>query len=325
MRRRDALVGLLALAAASPLRARAQAKVRRIGLLSALSGPKSELYKDAFLQGMREAGYASGKDFVLVERYADGMNDRLPGLAAELVQAKVDLIFTSTLQAVSAAQQATASIPIVFVAVSDPVKLGFADSLARPGRNLTGMSNFAGDLAPKRLELLKAMLPKLARVALLVNPGSPLAAFNISNAQAAARHLGLQMLPVNAGTADNLEAVYAAMTRERVGALLITGDVQHFGLRAQIAAGAARHRIVSMSPFREYAEAGAVMSYGTDVAYQFRHAATYVDKILKGAKPGELPVEQPAKFELVINRKAASAIGLAIPQELLLRADRVIE
>ena len=195
MKRRDALAALLALSAASPLRGRAQAKVWRIGLLSALSGPKSEPYKEVFLQGMREVGYAGGKDFVLVERYADGMNDRLPGLAAELVQAKVDLIFTSTLQAVSAAQQATASIPIVFVAVSDPVKLGFADSLARPGRNLTGMSNFAGDLAPKRLELLKAMLPKLARVALLVNPGSPLAAFNISNAQAAAGHLGLQMLP----------------------------------------------------------------------------------------------------------------------------------
>jgi putative ABC transport system substrate-binding protein len=238
---------------------------------------------------------------------------------------KVDLIFAATVQAVRAAQQATASIPIVFVAVSDPVKAGFADSVARPSRNLTGLSNFAGDLVPKRLELARTLLPKHSRVAILVNPGNPLAEGNIKGAQAAAEQLGMQVRPVNAATADEIEPAFAAAARERAGAMIVTGDVFHFGLRERIAAAASKHRIALIAAFREYTEAGGLLSYGTDVAYQFRHAATYVAKILRGAKPGDLPVEQPARFELVVNRKTATAIGLAIPQELLLRADRVIE
>jgi putative tryptophan/tyrosine transport system substrate-binding protein len=324
MRRRDLLIAAVAMLAL-PSPAGAQAKVWRIAFLSPLSGPEGESLKGAFLRGMLELGYASGKNFVLVERYADGKNDRLAGLAAELVQLNVDLIFAPTVQAVSAAQQATTSIPIVFVAVSDPVKSGFADTVARPARNLTGLSNFAGELAPKRLELIKTLLPKLSRIAILVNPDNPLAAGNVRAAQAAAERLGLRVVPVNAATADQIELAFAAAVRERVGSILVTGDVYHFSLRERIAVTAAKHRIALISPFREYAEAGGLMSYGTDVAYQFRYAATYVDKILRGARPGDLPIEQPAKFELVINRRTATAIALAIPQELLLRADRVIE
>lgn len=303
----------------------AQAKVWRIGFLSALSASEGEPYKTALLRGMLDLGYASGRDFVAIDRYADGRNERLPGLAADLVQIKVDLIFASTVQAVRAAQQATASIPIVFVAVSDPVKAGFADSVARPSRNLTGLSNFAGDLVAKRLELVRALLPKLSRIAILVNPGNPLAAGNIEGAQAAAAQLGMKLGPVNAATADEIEPAFAAAVRERAGAMLVTGDVFLFGSRKRIAAAATKHRIALIAAFREYTEAGGLLSYGTDVAYQFRHAATYVDKILRGTKPGDLPVEQPARFELVVNRKTATAIGLAIPQELLLRVDRVIE
>ena len=312
-------------ALAYPGALRAQATVWRIGFLGPLSGAISQPYRDAFLQGMRELGYAAEKNFLLIERYADGKADALHGLAAELVQLKVDLIFTSTVQAVSAAHRATASIPIVFVAVSDPVKLGIADSVARPGRNLTGMSNFAGDLAPKRFELLKAMLPKLSRVAFLVNPDNPNTAGLIKLMQAASESLGLQVQPVNAGTADDIESVFAGIARERIGAVVLSGDVYHFGQRERIATAATKHRIASIFPFREYADAGGLMSYGTDVAYQFQYAAAYVVKILKGARPGELPIEQPTRFEFVVNLKTAKALGLTIPPSILLRADRVIE
>lgn len=322
-RRRQFLIAASALLVA-PL-ARAQTKVWRIGVLSALSATEAEPFRAAFQRGMLDLGYVGAKDFLTVERYAEGRSDRLPGLAADLVQIRVDLIFASTVQAVRAAQQATASIPIVFVAVSDPVKAGFADSVARPSRNLTGLSNFAGDLVPKRLELLRTLLPKLSRVALLVNPGNPLAADNIKGAQAAAEQLGMQVEAVNAATAAEIDLAFASAVRGRAGAMLVTGDVFHFGMRERIAAAAAKHRIALIAAFREYTEAGGLLSYGTDVAYQFRHAATYVDKILRGAKPGDLPVEQPARFELVVNRKTATAIALSIPQELLLRADRVIE
>jgi putative ABC transport system substrate-binding protein len=324
-RRFVALVGNAFALLALPTAASAQAKVWRIAFLSPLSAAEGEPLKGEFLRGLLELGYGSGKDFVLVERYAGGKTDRLAGLAAELVQLNVDLIFTTTVQAVSAAQQATAGIPIVFVAVSDPVKAGFADSVARPGRNLTGLSNFAGDLAPKRLELIKTFLPKITRVAILVNPDNPFAAGNLRSAQAAAEHMGLHVMAVNAATANEIEPAFAAVMRERAGAILVTGDVYHFGLRERIAAAAAKHRIALIAPFREYAEAGGLMSYGTDVAYQFRRAATYVNKILRGARPGDLPIEQPAKFELVINRKTAVTLALAVPQEFLLRADRVIE
>ncbi|MEO8145543.1 MAG: ABC transporter substrate-binding protein [Betaproteobacteria bacterium] len=300
-------------------------KVRQIGILGPLSAREGEAFMAVFVKGMHELGHERGKDFVLVERYADGKNDLLPALAAELVRLKVDVIFTSTVQAVSAAQKATASIPIVFVAVADPVRMGFADSVARPGRNLTGQSNFAGDLAPKRLELLKTLLPKLSLIAFLGNPGNPSAAGLAERMRASVSSLGLQMQQVNAGTLDDIDSAFATMKRERIGAVVVTGDVYHFAQRERIAAAAMKYRIASIFPFRECAEAGGLMSYGTDIAYQFWHAAAYVDKILKGARPGDLPIEQPANFELVINRKTASTIGLVIPQELLLRADRVIE
>jgi putative ABC transport system substrate-binding protein len=323
--RRHFLAVAGALLAAPLARAQQGGRVYRIGLLSALSRTNSRPFIEEFLQGMRERGWVEGVDYSIVARYAEGKNERLPGLATELVDSKVDLIFASTVQVVAAAQQVAGGIPIVFVAVSDPVKQGFADSVARPGRNLTGMSNFAGDLAPKRLELLKTLLPRLSRVAFLVNPGNPNTAGLTKLTQAGAAGLDIEVKPVNAATLDDIEGAFAAMARERLAAVLVMGDVYFFGARAQIAAAALKHRIALISPFREYAESGGLMSYGTDAVYQFRHVATYVDRILKGANPGDLPIEQPAKFELVINLKTAKSLGITIPQSLLLRADRVIE
>ena len=300
-------------------------RIFRVGFLSALSSRETVPFRDAFLLAMSNLGYVAGKDLLLTERYADGKVEGLHGLAADLVQLKVDLIFTATAQAVGAVQRATTSIPIVFVAVSDPVKLGFAESVARPGRNLTGLSNFAGDLAPKRLELLKETLPTLSRVALLVNPGNPNSPGLIKRVQTAAESIGLQVVTVDSQSPEDIEFAFSSMRRERAGAVLVSGDTYHFEQRARIAEAAMKRRIASIFPFRECAEAGGLMSYGTDVAHQFRQAATYVDKILKGAKPGELPIEQPTRFDFVVNLKTAKAMGLAIPPTVLLRADRVIE
>lgn len=321
-----ALVALAASAGVPQARGKSSTKLWRIGFLGPQTRAQSVPYRAAFLDGMRERGYVLGKNFVLIERYADNRYARLPALAKELVRLEVELIFTGTVQATRAAQHATATLPIVFVAVFDPVKAGFANSLARPGRNLTGMSNLAVDLGPKRLELLQELVPKLTRVAILLNPTNPYFTGKVTKrTQAAADRLGLKLEVVKAGTPEGIEPAFATMARERIAAVYVTGDVLFYAQRKRVAAAALQHRIASIFPFRECTEAGGLMSYGTDVDYQMRHAATYVDEILKGAKPGALPIEQPEKFQLVINLKTAKALGLKIPETLLLQAGKVID
>jgi putative ABC transport system substrate-binding protein len=309
-------------------RAQEQSKVRRIGFLAPLSRSTPshpDIYYDAFMQGMRELGYVEGRNLVIEWRFADGRFERLSGLAAELVRMNVDVIVTHSTPAIQALRRATSTVPIVFAVVFDPVGSGFAASLARPGGNITGLSVIDVDPSPKRLELLKTMLPALSRVAVLVNPGSSVHPAIVKSVQAAGQHAGMKVLPVDARTPEEIERGFATMSQERAEGVIIADDAFFRGRRQQIADLAAKNRMPAITPWREYVSAGGLMSYGQNIADSFRRAATYVDKILKGAKPGELPIEQPTRIHLAINRKTAKALGLTIPQELLLRADEVIE
>ena len=320
-------LGLGAFAPAFPLLAQ-QDKVRRIGYLalrsrSTLSNP--EPFYDAFVQGMRELGYIEGKNLVIEWRFADGKSDRVPGFAAELVRMKLEIIVTHANIATEALQRATSTIPIVSVPITEPVERGFAASLARPGGNITGLSLMAVDLSPKQLELLKTVMPAFSHVAVLVNPDNPGHPTVLKTIQATARQFGIKVLPVNARTAEEIEHGFSLMTRERANAGISMSDPFFTGQRRQIAQLASQHRLPMMYGQREYVEAGGLMSYGANIADIYRRGAVYVDKILKGAKPSELPIEQPTKIHLAINRKTAKALGLTIPQELLLRADEVIE
>jgi putative ABC transport system substrate-binding protein len=238
---------------------------------------------------------------------------------------RVDVIVAATPPAIQAAQRATTAIPIVMVRTSDPVGLGFVSSLSRPGGNITGLSNLNEDISSKYLELLRAAVPRLSRVTLLVNPGQPLHSVFLKNIYAAAQKTGMKVSPVEASTASQLESAFGAMRQERAEALILLPDPFFLGQVRRIAELAAQQRLPTLFSTREAVEAGVLMSYGPNRAEDYYRAATYVDKILKGAKPGELPVEQPTKLELVINLKTAKAIGLTIPQELRLRADKVIE
>ncbi len=307
--------------------AQQQTKVRRIGFLAARSRStpsNPDVYYDAFVQGMRELGYVEGKNLVIEWRYADGKYERLPGLAAELARLKLEVIVTHSTPTTQALRRATSAIPIVSANLGDPAGLGFAASLARPGGNITGLSAMQVDVSPKYLELLKLMMPALSRAAVLVNPGNPAHPAFLKGVQAAAEELGLKILPVDARNPEEIERGFAAMRRERADAVIILGDAFFIGQRRQITQLAARNQLPAMYSFREDVEAGGLISYGQNIADFYRRAAYFVDKILKGAKPGELPIEQPTKFELVINLKTAKALGLTIPQSFLVRADRVI-
>ena len=283
--------------------------------------PRLEL----FYQAMRDLGYVKGVHFEIVARMAEGRNERLLVLAEELVKLKVDLIFAASTHAVAAVQESTTTIPIVFIDVADPVRAGFADSLARPGRNMTGLSNFSADLNPKRFDLLKQMVPGLSRVVLLVNRNNPYYPSYVQRMQHAAEQLGLQTMPANVSASEDLELAFRAMKEFHAGAFLVTTDAYLWELRQRIADLALRNRLPSMSGFEECAEVGGLLSYGADSKVPMRRAATYVDKIFRGAKPSDLPIEQPTKVDLVINRKTASALQLTIPPVLLLQAERVIE
>ena len=278
-----------------------------------------------FQRGMQELGYTEGKQYASEERHAEGKNERLMELAAELVRLNVDVIIATATNAAIAAQKATATIPIVFVSVSDPIAARFADSLARPGRNMTGLTNFIVDLTPKRLELLKLEIPNLSRVALLVNPGNPNYGTLVPRMRSAADTIGMQVTVVDWNAVDDINTVFTKITREGAQAVVISGDTYHFDQRNQICDAAIKYKIASISPVREYTEAGGLMSYGTNVPALYRRAATYVVKILKGAKPADLPIEQPTDFELVVNLKTAKAIGITILPSVLLRADEVIQ
>ena len=326
--RRNLLIAFGVGSLAAPLGSFAQQKpkVWRIGHLEFGSRQMSldTGRHSAFLQGMRELGYAEGKNFVFEARYADGNSDRLDGLAAELVRLKADVILTIGNPASHAAQRATPTIPIVVVAAADPVRDGFAASLARPGGNITGLSTGAGDIIQKYVELLIAMVPKLSRVAVLLNPGngghSPL----LLSLQIAVQRAGRQVLPTSVRTVDDIERGFAAMARERADAVIILPDTFFAQQRQQISTLALKHRLASIAQTSAFVEAGCLMAYGFDIDDSLRRTAIFVDKILKGAKPGELPFEQPTRYYLVINMKTAKALGIKIPNSILVRADKVI-
>jgi putative tryptophan/tyrosine transport system substrate-binding protein len=313
----------------APLVADAQpaGKVYRIGRL-APGSPEGSPFIESFRQALHERGYIEGQNLVIEYRWAEGRDERLPDLAAELVRLKVDVIVTGGSTAIRAAQQATRTIPIVMVGASDPVAQGFIASLARPGGNITGLSIVTPELLGKRLEILKETVPQSTRVAVLANPGSAptLSATTTGVLTIAAQGLGLQLQVVEVRRAEELDEAFAAVTRAGADALLVQGEPRLLdGLRGRIADLAAKHRLPAMYAWRMYVDAGGLMSYGVSLLEQYRRTAIYVDKILKGAKPADLPVEQPTKFELVINLKAAKALGLTIPSTLLFQADEVIQ
>ena len=333
--RRNLLIfcGLGVIHAASPLHAREPRKVWTIGVLAAISRPPSieNHFLGAFIAGMRELGYFEGKDFTVEWRFAESNFERLPALAAELVGLQVDLIIAGNNPAATAAQKATRTIPIVMGAVADPVGFGLVASLRRPGGNITGMSIFLADLSAKRLAMLKSALPHLSNVGVLVNPAavtveqSSMFKAGMDDFQATARTLGVKCLQADARTPGEIERAIALMAREHVEGVLVALDAFFGQQRHQIAELALKHRLPAVGSERQFAEAGFLLSYGPNIAANFRHAATYVDKIFRGASPAELPVEQPTTFELVINMVTARALGVTIPQSLVVSANHLIE
>src|SRR5437660_2446305 len=312
----------------SPLAVRAQqaAKVPRIGYLAGDRAASPHLI-EAFRQGLRDLGYVEGSNVLIEYRDAEGKFERLPALAAELVALKVDVIVAGGTPLILAAKQATRTLPIVFAAASDPVTDGLVTSLARPGGNVTGLSNIAPDLVGKRLELLKQAVPGVNRVAILWQPGGTGERTEQDmrkGAEAAARALGVRLQFLEARGPADFDRAFSDMTRERAGALTSLGGSMFFSERRRLVDLAAKNRLPALYQQREFVDAGGLMAYGANLADNFRRAATYVDKILKGTKPGDLPIEQPTKFELVINTKTAKALGLTIPPSLLQRADHVI-
>ena len=312
----------------APLAVEAQqgGKVWRIGLLSyAASDSGGAARWKAFREQLRELGYVEGQNVFFESRWGDAQVGRLRGLVAELIDAKVDILVTASSEAALAAKQATRSIPIVMATGGDPVKLGVVASLARPGGNITGVFSLSNDLAGKRLEFLKQLIPRVARVAFLRESDNRASALNLRDAESAARPLGLVVQSVGVRGPKELDAAFVAMKRARADAVIVLEATAFFPDRQRIADLALMHRLPMAAQAREYAGAGALISYGTDYLDLFRRAAMYVDKILKGAKPADLPVEQPTKFELIINLKTAKTLGLTIPPSLLQRADQVIE
>jgi len=312
---------LVLLAAPGPAVAQPAGQIPRVGYLGA--GSSNSANVEAFRQRLRELGWAEGKNIVIEYRFAEGHFDRLPDLAADLVRLKVDVMIAAPTPGAVAAKKATGTIPIVMVGVGDPVGLGLIATLARPGGNVTGLSFDAGMEIGKGLEIIKETLPNARRVAVLSNPANPGQPAAMKNLKAAARSLGVELRFLEAQGPDEFDGVFATMAKERVEALLVVTDSTFYIQRARLAELATKHRLPAVCGFRDYAEAGALMSYGPSVVAMYQRAAFFVDRILKGAQPASLPVEQPTKFELVINLKAAKA--LTIPQSLLLRADDVVE
>jgi putative tryptophan/tyrosine transport system substrate-binding protein len=313
---------------ATPLAAEAQpGTVPRIGVLSpsAPSDPRMQRRLEAFQQGLRELGYVEGQNIAIESRWAEGKYDRLPALAAELVRLKVNVILTMAPPPTQAAKDATRTIPIVMGAVADAITAGFVSNLARPDGNITGLSMMVPELVGKQLEILKEVVPKLSRVVLLGNPTNLSNAAQSREAEGAARVLGLRLQPVAARDPGEIDRAFVAMTREKPDAVIVLLDSIFLDRRTRIADLAVKQRMPTVYGAGEHAEAGGLMTYGPNIPSMFRRAATFVDKILKGAKPADLPVEQPTKFELVINLKTAKTLGLTIPQSILTRADQVIE
>jgi putative ABC transport system substrate-binding protein len=322
-----ALVPILALSLLlAPLAAEAQPqteRVWRIGALMSLYPPDADP-PQAFRHGLHTLGYVEGRNLIIEWRYAEGHDDRLPGLAAELVRLKVDLIVADITVGIRAAMQATSTIPIVMTNSADAMGGGLVSTLGRPGGNVTGLSVLLAETSVKRLQLLKEAVPRVSRVAVLWDPATPFHRAMLKEIDAAAPPLRLQPLAVAVKGRDDLGDALSEMTRRRADALLVSQGMSSTA-RRQLLDFAAKNRLATMFLLRDYVQAGGLMSYSPNFAEMFRRAAVYVDKILKGARPGDLPVEQPTKFELVINLKTAKALGLTIPHSLLLRADQVIE
>jgi len=327
--RRKVVIALGAGAVTAPFGALAQqqGKVWRIGFISGAAPPASleTAPQGGFLQGMRELGYVEGRNFVMEWRFAEAKAERYVEFAAELARLKVDVVVTGAPQAVRPMQQAAPQIPIVMGISTDPVGSGFAASLARPGGNITGIASSLEDSSPKQLELLVAAVPNMVRLGLLTTSMSPAYAAVLKRIQVSAQQARLTLVTADARNGDELAAAFATLSKGRAQAVIVPSDVLFNLNREKIAALAISHRLPSMFGVREYVEAGGLMSYGESFREFFRRAASYVDKIIKGAKPGDLPIEQPSRFYLTINRKTARALGITIPQSLLGRADEVIE
>jgi putative ABC transport system substrate-binding protein len=327
MRRLGAITGLVSglVALVMATGSSAQAPPRRIvhvGILSAGAAQNDRV--EDFLAGLRELGYVEGQNLAITHRWADGHQDRLSRLATELIASKVEVIVAIG-PTVWAAKQQTSTVPIVIAFSGDPVGTGLVPNLARPGGNLTGLSFMSSDLAAKRLDLVKQIVPHIARVAVLYNPVERAAIPELRETEAAARTIGVTLQRLDSRHPDDLERLFAAAARERADAVIVFTHGFAVRNRARIIELAARHRLPTIYGWREFVDAGGFMSYGPDVQGVVRRAATYVDRIARGAKPGDLPIEQPTRLELIINLKTAQALGLTIPPTLLLRADQVIE
>jgi len=311
----------------APLTSTAQqaAKVPRLGLLIPGSSSAFAPRIEAFRYGLRDLGYVEGRNITMEYRFAEGQDDRLPALVAELIRLQVDIIVTDGEAAIRAAQHATTTIPIVMAVSGDPVGIGHVASLARPGGNITGLSFMQPEVSGKRLELLQEAVPTLSHVAVLWNPDVPVSTLGFKETQTAAHALGLQLQSLEVRGPDEFDQAFAAMTSEHADALVVLSNPLFFEHRRQLAELAVKHRLPAIFLFREYVEAGGLMAYGANLNDMWRRAASYMDRILKGTKPADLPVEQPVKFELFINLKTAKALGVTIPPTLLFQADEVIQ
>jgi putative ABC transport system substrate-binding protein len=325
MKRRAFITLIGGAAAAWPLAVRAQQSGRayRIGWLQ--PAPLPDPWLKAFKQGLQEFNYVEGKGLIIEYRWGDGNFDRLPEMAAELVRLNVDVLVSGNTPALLALQNATRTIPIVMLAVGDPLNMGLAASLARPGGNITGLSLMTSEMSGKRLELLREVVPNLARITVLSNPENPLVVLSLQETRAAAQTLGLKLDSVDMRKPSELDRALSVIVGTRPDALVVLSDSMILGQRTQIAAFALTHRLPSISPFREFTEVGGLMSYGPSVPDLYRRGVGYIKRILEGANPAELPIEQPTKFELVINLKTTKALGLTVPLIMQMTADEVIE
>lgn len=327
--RRTLLLGLGFSACIPPWRAAvAQSKAKRIGVLSGGTGPSAvagQLQPHAFLLGMRDMGYVEGRDFIVEWRFAEGRYERLGPFADELVRSEVDVIVALNTRGALEAQRATKTIPIVFASISDPLGSGLVTNLAHPGGNTSGVSGGLDDTVTKHLDLMRTTLPRVSRLGVLSNPENPLYERPLARLQAAAKTLDIAVVPVVARSVDEISSGFAGMKAAGIQGVLVFDDSLFFIRRRELAESALRAGMPAIAGNREYAESGLLYSYGGLITDQFRRAAYYVDKIFRGAKPGDLPVEQPTRYSFVINLKTARALGLTLPAEFLLRADAVIE
>ena len=319
------LLGATLFALCSSAQAQESKKVPLIGFLSSRSPDAEKSRLVAFQQGLQELGYLEGKNILVEQRYAAGKFDRLPDLAAELIRLKVNVLVTTGTPAAHAAKNATSAIPIVIGNAGDPVGTGLVASLARPGGNVTGLSVLNTELSGKRLELLKEVVPTASRIAVLLNPANSINPLQLKEIQSAGPASGVTLLSLEVKGTDDIDRAFTAMKKQRIGALIVLGDPLLETHRTRIAELAVKSQLPAIYSLAPYVEAGGLMSYGTNFDDTYRRAAVYVDKILKGTKPADLPVEQPTKFEFIINLKAAKQIGLTIPPNVLVRADKVIK